>query len=194
MEQTAFYVVGIALVLISLVVSVIGLRSEGFPGSRLALTAGAALLVLFVTGTITAAVISARDEQEHRNEEAAAEEEATETEAAEAGESPKELQQQGAAEAGAAGLELSAPADGALAYDTDQLDAEAGEVTIGFDNPASVEHDVTIEQDAEEIAKSDLVSEGTTEVSADLEPGEYVFYCSVPGHREGGMEGTLTVK
>ena len=28
----------------------------------------------------------------------------------------------------------------------------------------------------------------------DLEPGKYVFYCDIPGHRAQGMEGTLTVK
>jgi plastocyanin len=194
MEQTAFFVIGIALVVIALVVSVIGLRFEQFPGSRLVLAAGAGLLVVLVAATTTSAVINAREEQKEHNEEAAAEEEQAATEATEAGESPKELEEQGAAEAGAAGLELSAPEDGTLAFDTDALEAEAGEVTIGFDNPAAIEHDVAIEADGEEIAKSDLVSESSTEVTADLEPGEYIFYCSVPGHREGGMEGTLTVR
>jgi plastocyanin len=194
MEETVFFVIGITLVVIAVVVSVIGLRYERFPGSRLTLVAGAALLVVMVAATTTSAVINAREEQRKHNEEAAAEEQETATEATEAGESPQELEQ-GAEEAGATGdLQLTTPEDGTLAFDTDVLDASAGEVTIKLDNPAAVEHDVAIEADGEEIAKSDLVREGTTSVSAELEPGEYVFYCSVPGHREGGMEGTLTVE
>ena len=173
----------------------IGLRYERFPGSRLTLVGGAALLVVLVAATTTSAVINAREEQRKHNEEAAAEEQKTATEATEAGESPKELEQQGAEGAGAAGdLQLTTPEDGTLAFDTDVLDASAGEVRINLDNPATVEHDVAIEADGEEIAKSDLVSEGTTSVTTELDPGEYVFYCSVPGHREGGMEGTLTVE
>jgi plastocyanin len=197
MEETTFYVLGVALVVIALIGAVIGLRSERFPPSRLALGAGVGLLVVLVAATTTSAVILAREEQRHRNEEAAHEEQETATEAEEAGESPKQLSEPGAdgaapAEAGA--LSLQADAGGDLAFDTDTLDASAGEVTITLDNPATLEHDVAIERDGEEIAKSDLVSEGTTDVTADLEPGEYVFYCSVPGHRDGGMEGALTVE
>ena len=32
-----------------------------------------------------------------------------------------------------------------------------------------------------------------SKASADLKPGEYEFYCPVDGHKQGGMEGTLTV-
>ena len=68
-------------------------------------------------------------------------------------------------------------------------------MTINVHNPAAVEHDVHIEGDGEDVAESDVVSRRqTTEASADLEPGDYTFYCSIPGHREGGMEGTLTVE
>ena len=66
-------------------------------------------------------------------------------------------------------------------------------MTIDFTNPAALEHNVAIEQNGEQIAVSELVAKGKTSVSADLAPGTYTFLCTVPGHAEAGMEGTLTV-
>lgn len=61
-------------------------------------------------------------------------------------------------------------------------------------NPATVPHNVAIEGSGVD-EEGEIVGEGeTSTVEADLEPGEYTFYCSVPGHRQSGMEGTLTVE
>jgi plastocyanin len=195
MEQTFFYVVGIVLVLLAVAVSALGLRDRSFPGSRGALAGGLALFVLLVATTTTAAVISARDEQETRENEEAAEA-AEEAEAQQEGEEAAEEQTGGVPQQGGgpSTLELSAPEDGSLAFEPSSLEASAGEVTIEFTNPAAIDHDVYIEQDGEDLAESELVADGeSTTASAELDPGEYTYYCSVPGHREGGMEGTLTV-
>jgi uncharacterized cupredoxin-like copper-binding protein len=45
-----------------------------------------------------------------------------------------------------------------------------------------------------EAGPSETITEGTTELMASLEAGEYIFFCAVSGHREAGMEGTLTVE
>jgi plastocyanin len=96
---------------------------------------------------------------------------------------------------GATTLRLSAPADGSLAYNTDSLQAKAGNVMVDFDNPSSLSHDVVIEdQSGSEVGKTELVAQGQTSVTVDLQPGTFTYFCDVPGHREGGMEGTLTVK
>jgi plastocyanin len=95
---------------------------------------------------------------------------------------------------GASTLDISAPADGALEFDQKDLTATAGSVTINFDNPASISHDVKVEDSAgEELGGTDLVSQGNASATIDLQTGSYTFFCSVPGHREAGMEGTLTV-
>jgi plastocyanin len=82
----------------------------------------------------------------------------------------------------------------ALAFDKTELSAKPGKVTIDFNNPSPIPHNVVIEEDGQEVAGFEPITEGKEAVSADLKPGAYTFFCSVPGHREAGMEGTLTVK
>jgi plastocyanin len=104
-----------------------------------------------------------------------------------------------AAEGGTAGggsvVKFETPGNGELAYTTKSATAKAGSDTIELNNPQPLAHDVAIEDSGgETIAKTDLVTEGSTSTKATLKPGSYTFYCSVPGHREAGMEGKLTVK
>ncbi len=97
--------------------------------------------------------------------------------------------------AGAATVDFEADPSGALAYTADTATAKAGEATVNFTNSSPVPHDVAIEdKGGETIAETEVLSEGSDSTTAELKPGEYTFFCTVPGHRQGGMEGTLTVK
>lgn len=97
--------------------------------------------------------------------------------------------------AGAATVDFEADPSGALAYTTDKAEAKAGKVTVNFTNSSPVPHDVALEDAAgETIAETEVLAEGSDSATAELKPGEYKFFCTVPGHRQGGMEGTLTVK
>jgi plastocyanin len=92
-------------------------------------------------------------------------------------------------------VSFEADPGGQLAYTQTDVTAKPGNATIEFDNPASIGHDVVIEDESgKEIAKTDIITGSTTSTTADLKAGTYTFFCSVPGHREAGMEGTLTVK
>jgi plastocyanin len=89
-------------------------------------------------------------------------------------------------------IELAADPGGALAFDQTELTAPAGEVTIHLTNDAQIPHNVEVEgMGVEDV--SDTITGSDTNLTLTLEAGEYEFYCAVPGHREGGMEGTLTV-
>jgi plastocyanin len=89
-------------------------------------------------------------------------------------------------------LELAADPGGGFSFDKKTLEAPAGTITIHLTNDASIPHDIAVEGNGVDEA-SDTVTNGETSLTVDLEPGTYTFYCSVPGHRAGGMEGTLTV-
>jgi plastocyanin len=84
---------------------------------------------------------------------------------------------------------------GHLAYTSTEETAKAGKVTIEFVNPTPLTHDVLIESaKGKEVAKTGLIYNGTYTWNTELKPGTYTYYCSIPGHREAGMEGTLTVQ
>jgi uncharacterized cupredoxin-like copper-binding protein len=90
-------------------------------------------------------------------------------------------------------LQLVADPSGALKFDKTTLTAPAGRVMIELTNESGVLHDVVISGGSlKETSKR--ITEGSTSVTAVVGPGTYAFYCSVPGHREAGMEGTLTVE
>jgi plastocyanin len=92
-------------------------------------------------------------------------------------------------------IKVSADPGGDLAFQQKSLTAKAGNNKIEFNNPASVPHDVRIEENGKDIGGTEEVTNGTAEATVKLDAGEpYTFFCSVPGHRQAGMEGKLTVK
>lgn len=106
-----------------------------------------------------------------------------------AGEAEKE------AEGGSASLKVEANPEGNLEFVQKSLTAKAGKDTLEFTNESPVPHDVKIESSSgEEVGGTEIVSEGTETATVELKPGTYTFFCSIPGHRQAGMEGTLTVK
>jgi len=92
-------------------------------------------------------------------------------------------------------LSLEANREGQLAYNTKSLSAKAGNVSIDFTNMSPLSHNMTIESSAGKIIGATPTFQGASKtLTLDLKAGTYKFFCSVPGHRMAGMEGTLTVK
>jgi plastocyanin len=102
----------------------------------------------------------------------------------------------GGGEAGGSIVKIASPSGTAdLAYTTKEASAKAGQVSIEFENPQELQHNVAVEDSSGKVlGETELVAEGTATTTVDLKPGTYTFFCTVPGHREAGMEGTLTVK
>jgi plastocyanin len=91
-------------------------------------------------------------------------------------------------------LALAASPDGSLMFDATSLTTAAGHVTITFTNMASEGHNLTVASSSGAVVgATPTFSGGKRTLSLDLKAGRYTFYCSVPGHEAGGMQGTLTV-
>ena len=73
-------------------------------------------------------------------------------------------------------------------------DLPAGDYTITVKNEGDATHDLVVEQDGKDIAKSDTLGPGDSATfTVTLQPGQYVFYCSIGNHRAMGMETDVTV-
>jgi plastocyanin len=183
-SRTAFYIVGSVLVVWALVVSLgLGLRKVDFPRTRALERIVMLITAVLVVGTGATAIITASTE--------------TKSTAAAA---PAPPTRGAAARSGVeTSLSLEASKTG-LAYNKKELSANAGKVTITFTNESAVEHNLTVSKPGLRVAKSGEVlgatptfKGGSRKLTLSLPAGKYTYYCSVPGHREAGMEGTLTV-
>jgi plastocyanin len=168
----AFHVLGGLFALWAVILAVVGITREDFPrtGGQ-ALGVGAVSVLLAVSAIGSGIITGALEEEEE-----------------------EEPGQPAAEGRGGSTLRLSADPDGELRFDRRSLEARAGKVTVVMANPSSLPHNVSIEGRGVDEEGETVGEGGRSTVRAELRPGRYDFYCSVPGHRQGGMEGTLTVR
>jgi plastocyanin len=209
-SKTPFYVAGGLLVVWALTVSVaIGMRRLSFPSSVSQERAVMGVSVILVLFTVSMAVVTSGTPA--KSEEAGAaglasskNGETTPTATTTTTSTPTTPSTSPAATTGttapapapaATGSHVSLEADrsGQLAYNTKQLHATAGTVTITMTNMSPLEHNVTVEQGTKVLGATPTFVGGSKSLTLSLKPGVYTFFCSVPGHRQAGMEGKLTV-
>jgi plastocyanin len=178
--------VAFAFVIFSLLCALVIPRYRpDFPGGRNLRLFIAVVAVLFVA-MLGAVEVFAREEEEEPREEAAAET---------AGPGETAPTTTAAATTGGGGeTKLENPADPRdLRFSKSTLEAPAGTVTLVMENPSALEHNIAVRGGGLD-EQGEVVGQGDeSTVTVELEPGEYEFYCSVPGHEAAGMRGTLTV-
>jgi plastocyanin len=169
--MNAYHVIGLLFALWAVTLAFVGVRREGFPRTRRQAVAVGATSVLLAAGAIGSGVVTTALEDEEHDA---------------AGEAP-------AGERGGTTLRLRADPSGDLRFDKRSLETRPGRVTLVMDNPSPIPHNVSIAGHGVDEEGRTVGQGGESTAGADLRPGRYTFYCSVPGHREAGMEGTLTV-
>jgi plastocyanin len=170
-SKLPYYIAGGLLAAWAVLLAAWGISHSGFPGSP-----GRARLVMLtslvlVAATMTAAVVTGSEASgEHAGQQAAAPPATSRT------------------------LALAADPTGALRFDKTRAAVLAGRVTVKLTNDSTVAHNVTIAQGSKTLGATKTIAKSTDTFQLQLKPGDYVFFCSVPGHRQSGMQGTLTVQ
>jgi mono/diheme cytochrome c family protein len=93
-------------------------------------------------------------------------------------------------------LEIDADPTGALAFASKKALAPGGALEVLSVNKATIKHNIALKDGSGKLLGSgaEVSNGGTSKLSAKVKPGTYEFLCTVPGHADGGMRGTLTVK
>jgi uncharacterized cupredoxin-like copper-binding protein len=177
-SKLPYYIAGGLLVAWALLLSLgLGLRNPSFPGTVGGQRAVMAISAVLVLATVSMAVVTSGGSSDK----------ATIAPVAQTG-------REAASGSGTSSLKEEADPEGQLAYTTKNLSAKAGVVTINFTNMSPLMHNMTIAQGSKVLAATPTFQGGVKTLTLNLKPGTYVFYCSVPGHRQAGMEGKLTVQ
>jgi plastocyanin len=208
-SKVPFYVAGGVLVAWALIVSLgLGLRRSNFPGSPSGERAVMAVTAVLVLAAVSMAVVTSGPTAKAgaaagSAQQAPASSGSPAAPAASAPASTSTTQPKAttgipapaspAPAAATTALALAANPGGLLSYDAKHLSAKAGSVAITLTNAAPLEHNVTVAQGATVLGATPTFLGGHRTLTLKLKPGTYTFYCSVPGHRQAGMEGTLTV-
>jgi plastocyanin len=212
-QITAFHIVGGILALWAVVLTALGVTREDFPGKGAGQKIVMAISAVLVAGAIGTAIGTAKDAPKPGEEAGKVNKAGREGTGqpqqgggvapgtgANAGQQPGGNAGQKPGAAAPAGgttktLLISADPSGQLRFDKSTLAAPAGNVRITMNNPSPVPHDVSIQGPGGLKKQGPVVSKGgASQVEAALKPGTYTYYCSVDGHRQAGMQGTLTVK
>ncbi|HEY5193570.1 MAG TPA: plastocyanin/azurin family copper-binding protein [Solirubrobacteraceae bacterium] len=177
-SKVPYYIAGGLLVAWALFVSLgLGLRNPNFPSTLGGQRAVMAISAVLVLATVSMAIITSGGSS------------------AKATVAPiTQTGREAASGSGSSSLKEAADPEGQLRYTTRNLSAKAGVVTISFANMSPLMHNMTIAQGTTVLGATPTFQGGTKTLTLNLKPGTYVFYCSVPGHRQAGMEGKLTVQ
>lgn len=181
MPQLAFRPVGLlffAAVLTALwavALTVLGLRHPRFPGGEGGARIIAAVSFLLAGAGIVSAVVTGVHEEHEREAEARAK----------GAEVPP---------ADPRSIRIHADPGGQLRFEHHRLETTAGTRTLELTNGSPLPHNIAVVGQGVDVVGPTVPRGGTSRVTVELRPGTYTFYCSVLGHREGGMEGTLLVR
>jgi len=185
-SKTAFFIAAGLLVAWALLVSAVGIRSTTFPASRSQGRAAMAITAVLVVFAAVMAVYTAKTPPGAKP---------YRTGAITNGIAPTATPVTSVSQPTNGPLKLAANSSGQLAYSAKTLTAASSNVQIDFTNSSPLMHNVTIANAAGKVLGATPTFEGGAHtLSLHLPPGTYTFYCSVPGHEQAGMKGTLTVR